>query len=476
MESIVRDWARGSGVRDLNRALNAGEYIPTWTLNSEQFQPSDVRRYVTEGYGRNSLIFSCIAEKATSFAALNAQVVRSDGTVQKLHRVSELLANPNPEQDGQDFAEQVMTQYEAAGNAFVRKIRVSRDPDRQREFVTWPVQELEAIRPDYVTIKPGLRRADDVFVVTVGGKIMDRIPRRDMIHLHEPLIGNDFYGESKLARLQREGSVDLSMSDFELAFFKNAGVPMGLLKVKGRHKPEEIDAVKSKFKAAYNGVRKWFELLVLNMDEADFTPLGTKQSDMEMDSTRFHAESRICSVFGVPGALVGARFAMGGGGGTITTYEDASHAFWAETMVPASMRFARAWEKFLLPEFATTRDRGARITYDFTQVRSLQEDRSRKLREVVRMINTGAFTINQALVIVGMDQIEGGDFYIRNGNQVVVSLDGTVTPMGPGGGKNPDNPLVGAARLNGHGRNELDAEAAVEAVQSIFANRGFGSG
>lgn len=258
------------------------------------------------------------------------------------------------------------------------------------------------------------------------------------------MLTNDFYGISKLARLVTEGTIDSAMSDFELAFFRNAGVPMGLLSVKGRTSPDDIKEIKTRFRGAYNGLRKWFELLVLNTDNATYTPMGMKQSDMEMDGTRFHVESRVTSVYGVPGIIVGARFAMQ----TPQSVGEAEHQFWAETMVPAAMRFARAYEKHLLPEFAVQADRGATVSYDFSVVRALQEDRSRKLREVVRLVSTGGFTVNQALTQVGMAVVQDGDFFVRNGNQVIVGADGTITPMAPSQqGANPDNPLVGAAGL-----------------------------
>lgn len=445
-EGLVSTWKQGK-VR-LARGQDAGEFIPTWQVGQEQFRPSntDPFTFAQNGYDQHSLVYMCVKEKATSFAALKTQVIRRDGSVVDGHRMTQLLDNPNSYQDGQEFAELLKSQFEIAGNAYIRKIRQSDDPDRRRDFALFPVQELELIRPDYVTIDPGPRRYLDQFIIRVQGQEVARFPRRDIIHIKEPSLTNDFYGTPKLARLTREASVDLSMSDFELAFFRNAGVPMGLLSVKGNMSPDETKTVKRRFRQAYNGVRKWFDLLVLNADQATYTPMGLKQSDMEMDGTRFHGEARICGTFGVPGQLVGARYALQMNSGL----EEAEHQFWAETMVPDAMRIARAWQKFLLPDFAVQADRGAVVSYDFTQVRALQEDKSRKLREVVRMILTGGFTVNQALATVGLPTIPDGDFYIRNGNHVVVGSDGTMTPMAPsqqgGGGPNLDNPLEGAAR------------------------------
>lgn len=454
------------------RARNHG-LIPTWQVGQEQPAP-DVRSFMGDGYGKNSLIYACIKEKATSFASLQPVVERPTGQIMREHRAIQLLENPNDYQDGQTFAQLLMTQLEAAGGVYIWARPVGSTPERQREFRTFPVQELELMRPDYVTIEPGSTREADTFLVTVEGTVRARIPRREMIHIHEPDLLNDFYGMSKIARLQREGAIDLQMSDFELAFFRNAGVPMGMLSVKGISDPEEITATKKAFRAAYNGIKKWFELLVLNAETATYTPMGTKQSEMEMDATRFHVESRICSVFGVPGIIVGARYALQAG--SQLPYEESEHAFWAETMVPDSLRVARSWTKFLLPKFAVQADRRARVTYDFTVVRALQEDRSRKLREVVRLVLTGGFTVNEALILCGLPTQQNGDFYVRNGNQVIVSVDGTITPMMPPASEgeespNLDNPLEGAASLH-RGAARLNGHRAVEEALTIFRGNG----
>lgn len=443
MADLLSSW-RASRTR-LSRGENASEYIQTWAVSQGQQNPAPVSKYAAEGYSKNSLIYSCIKEKATSFASLVPVVERRGGVIVRDHRAVQLLRDPNPYQDGQEFAELLKTQFEAAGNAYIELREVSADRERRERLATYPIQELHLIRPDYVTIIPGATRAQDRFQVSVGGKDVRQVPRSHMVHISEPSLTNDFYGLPKIALLTRESDLDIAMSDFELAFFRNAGVPMGLMRVKGNRSPAERDEIKSAFRRGYNGIRRWFELMVVNDDVAEYQPLGIPQRDMEEEATRFHVESRICSVFGVPGVIVGARFAMQSAQQPV---EEAEHQFWAETMVPDSMRIASALTARLLPWFATQADRGARITYDFTVVRALQEDRSRKMREVVRMVLTGAFTKNEALLLMGLPTQPGGDFYVRNGNHVIVESDGTIVPMAPSQtGPNPDNPLEGSARI-----------------------------
>jgi HK97 family phage portal protein len=431
-------------------AKGAGEFIPSWQVGEEQANPNPIKTYAEDGYSKNSLIYSCIREIATSFAPLAAQIIRPDGQAVKRHRMLTLLNKPNTYQSGKQFADLMATQYQAAGNVYIHKVRQSGNARRQRDFRSYPVQELQLIRPDYVTIEPGASRAQDVFIVTVGGTVKERIPRADMIHIKEPSLTSDFYGLSKIALLTREASVDLHMSDFELSFYRNAGVPMGLLNVKGKLTADQANEVKGKFRQEYNGIKHWFDLLVLNSDEATFTQLGIPQKDMEGEGTRFHVESRICSVFGTPGVIVGARFAMQAG--QSQDYEQSQFQFWSETMQPFALTIASAWEMELLPEFALVADTDATVTYDFTPVRALQEDRSLKLREVVRLVLTGAFTVNQALGLAGMPLMDSADFYVRNGNMVIarINADGSeeLEPMmGDSGTDTPnaDNPLEGAA-------------------------------
>ncbi len=439
------------GGRRMRQKVDAGELLPTWQIGQEQFPLAGLKTYFEQGYSHNSLIYACIREIATSFASIDPQLKRIDGKPVKKHRMLDIVNDPNTHQDRYQFTDLLITQFEAAGNAYIQKVRVSDDAARRVKYAGYPVQELELVRPDYVSIEPGVTRTQDVFVVRIGGTVRARIPRADMIHIKEPNLINDFYGLPKMSVLLQEGSIDAALSSYELAFFRNAGVPMGILKVKGKTKQEEIAEIKSRFHSAYNGLRKWFDLLVLNSDEASYEQLGLNQSDMEADSTRFHAESRICAVFGVPPIVVGARLAyMSNTGGV--QYDQAQFQFWSETLVPLARTIGGAFEHGLLPEFALIADEGAEFTYDFSEVRALQESISQKLREVDRMVLTGAFTRDQALGVVSLPAIDAEDFYIRNANQVIVALDGTVTPMAPSAGgqqtPNADNPLVGAAAID----------------------------
>lgn len=439
----------------LAAAARAGEIVSTWEIGQEQTPRAEIRRFVTDGYAENSLIYACIREKATSFASLAPQMTKPDGQIIETDPMLRLMRDPNTYQDTREFQEEIVTHLDVAGNAYVAKVRESSNRARRAEWSGSPVQELQAIRPDKVTIKPGRGgRMTDTYLVKADGRVRMEIPADDLVHIKYVNPREDFYGLPPLELLVREGTVDLTMSDFQLSFFRNAGVPAGLLTVKGRPSTEETAEIKGAFRSAFSGIKSWFDVLVLNDKVTKYEPLAVPPAQMGTSDTRDHVESRICSVLGVPGQLVGARFTMSATGSH--SYEQNQFQFWSETMVPLSMRVAGAFQKQLHPDFATRQSRTNEFGYDYTDVRALQEDRSRKLREVVRMINTGGVTVADAFVLAGLDPPRSdAEFYIRSANQAEVAADAgdggerEVFRIDSTGEQTPeaDNPLEGAALM-----------------------------
>ena len=393
----------------------AAEYVPTWQVGRPVDTGYDFSRYADEGY-RSSIVFACISERATSLADLPIELLQRapDGFEPVESPVLELLRAPSGEMDGFEFLEALVTHLDVAGNAYIEKVRKSTDPQRRNAYA---VKELGLIRPDYVNIVPGGSRDKDVFEVTVQGRVIKRLPRRDVIHVRTPNPANDFYGLSPLAVISREVDIDRLMTDFDLSFFRNAGVPMGILKTKQNHSPDELQQMKGAFKRSFNGLRRWFEVLILNSENAEYQPLGGMPNQMEQTETRYYAESRVCMAYGVPPILVGA--GVGLARATYSNYEQAQFSFWSETMLPLSKRIAAALTRELLPEFATAQTRGAFLAFDTSGVKALQEDNTARYDGAQALIAGGGFTVNEALAAHGLPQVEGGDFYVRSLTQVI---------------------------------------------------------
>jgi len=413
MNDVMQGW--GGPIRFSRKS--AYEFVPTWQRGMAQPTDGDLANFMKEGY-TNSLIYACIREVATSFAELPPLHLRPDESGFAKVTDSQLVAlleNPSENMDGNEFRSTFATYAQTTGNVYIQKVRRSESRDRNAFFGS--VKELGLVRPDYVQIVPGVRRADDIFEIKVNGVVVARLPRADVVHWKTPNPLNDFYGQSPIATLIKEGNLDIRMTEFDLAFFQNAGVPMGLLKTASKPSPDELKEIKGAFRRMFSGVKKWFEIMVLPAKEAEFQQLGLPVKDMEMPHTRELVESRICAVFGVPPILVGAL--VGLMRATYANYELAQRSFWSETMHPFADSVASVLTRELLPEVRTTADRGARVSFDLSGVQALQEDNTAKLETAAKLIQTGGFTVNEALDFVALPQVDAGDFYVRQINQMI---------------------------------------------------------
>ena len=258
------------------------DVLPTWQQNQPLDTGQNLANWLDEGYSKNSLVYACIEEIATSFAELNPQLLLPDGKgelqEQEAHEVLDLLADPNESMDGYEFLATMATHHRAAGNVYIQKVRRSNIPDRNASFRN--VKELRLIRPDYVKIKPGARRENDVFEISVDGRVVSRLPRADVIHWRTRNLLNDFYGLSPVALLVYEGNVDSEMTKFDWAFFRNAGVPLGILKTTKKPTPDEAKELKGAFRRMFNGMRKWFEVMILPAEGVSYEPMGLPIKDM----------------------------------------------------------------------------------------------------------------------------------------------------------------------------------------------------
>ena len=130
----------------------AFELIPTWQRGLKQPPDDDLETFARSGYGRDSLIYACISELATSAARCPLTMLRAaaDGEEEiPQHSIFDLLAAPNDEMDFSMFIETYVTYLMITGNVYLEKVRVGRGVDR-----------LGFLRPDRIEIQPAERKED----------------------------------------------------------------------------------------------------------------------------------------------------------------------------------------------------------------------------------------------------------------------------------------------------------------------------
>lgn len=400
------------------------DLIPTWQKGMPQQPDADYANLIKEGYSKHAIIHACISLLSSSAAIPPLHLFRhgsAHGAEEEHvedHPLLRLIERPNEWQSEAEFRELLLTHLLITGNAYVELLRSG-----------GLVRSMGLLRPDRVAINPAASdsREDDVYVYTVGDR-RRLIPQPDLIHFRLPNPRNDFYGLSPIEAATREANLDIDLTLFAKAFFENAGVPFGMLTIQGRRaSPEEKEEIKTAWRRAFNrattGVRKAFELLLLNADEAKYQQMGGMPKDLEMLETRHQVESRICMAFRVPPIMVAAR--VGLEFATYANFEAAEKVLWRYGVAYYLTVVRDRMNLELVPEFQRSQDSGLRLDYDLSAVPALAEDNTDKLKVVADLVRSSGFTSNQALTLVGLNPVEGGDIYVRTLTSVVErSLNG----------------------------------------------------
>ncbi len=369
------------------------ENIVTSVMNQTDMQPSypdaNYSSFSINGYAGNELVFACIREIATSSAEAMLCLYDSNGELVENNPLSNLLKSPTAHDTQYEFLEALITHLQIAGNAYVLKERAPAG-----------VVSLMLLRPDRVEVYP----QRNAYSYSVGGQKYF-IPADDIGHLKFPNPNNDFYGLSPLQVLLKQTAIDTDATNFTRAFFNNAGVPSGMLKLKRRiNSQEEADRLRTQWRGQFRGDRNWHRIAILDED-ATYETMGSSIGQMEIPALRQLSESRICAAFGVPAILVGAN--VGLQRSTYSNYREARESFWEETLLPLYKRIEQFMAGLLMPEFPSEQ---GDIYFDFSNVRALQEDEdaivNRKLVQAQiakELINSG-FTPQSALTAAGIDE------------------------------------------------------------------------
>lgn len=386
------------------------DLVATWQTGVVQPTPQDYANLIREGYVRRAVIHACVSLLAAS-AAVPRPVLKSGDDIIDKHRLLDLLARPNVWQSGMEFTEMLLTHLLITGNAYVELVRAQ-----------GLVVQMGLLRPDRIQIKPGARKEQDLFLYDIGGGGDPRpIPQPDVIHFKLPNPFNDFYGLSPIESVFTEANLDADMTMLAKAFFDNAGVPLGILTVSGKKlgeddKKELKKTWRTMFGRASSNVRRFFDLFILNADEAKYQELGHLPKDLEMESLRGLTETRMCSAFKVPPGMVGTMTGL-----KFHTYSNAEtdeKVFWRYGVSYYLALIRERMNLELCPEFNRTGER-LELGYDTASVPALAEDNTDKLTAVAGLVNSGGFTPNAALALVGLPPVEDGDFYVRKPLQTI---------------------------------------------------------
>lgn len=393
-----------------------GATVPTWQQGTPQYQKESYYRYALEGYSRNEIVFACIEELATSAAEPRMQALDAKREPIESHPILDLLDRPNPFLDRFQFWATVIMHLSISGNAYIEKVRSA----------AGQVKELWLLRPDRMFIIPDERRFVGGYEYRIAEQVK-RLDADDVIHIRTRNPLDDYYGLPPLAVAAGRVDTDNAMRAFTGAFFRNAGVPAGMLTISKQVKESERQIIKDRFRNEAGGAAGWHSLMVLDNTEATFTAMGQPLGERglvlpELDEI---SETRIAMAFGVPQELIGARLSMRG---QRSAAREARAGFWDETLVPLYQMLCEPLNVGLVPEFSGV----DRVEFDLSTVRALQEDEDAKSTRVLAQMAAGVISYQEARVDLGREpDFEPGAILILPDNLSPLPVEQLTAPPPP---------------------------------------------
>lgn len=417
--------------REQRDALGAME--TAWKVGKPTYPARNAATYDRDAYRKLALIFRCVTVMANAIASAPIRVYeqREQQPQEKPnHAMRRLMQRPNPMMGEARFLSIVAMTMGTAGFSVVEKVR-----NRYGSVVQlWPLRSdwiypipRSQSSPDWEYRIPGFDRAanPDVEVTDNGWPLIRAANAIVTTFADTPDSGYTGIGPLEVAL--REWGLLNTMQDFLKSFFDNGAMPTyGLVLADGiTLSQEKADLVRAHWAGRYSGWK--------NRDRADVPILQTIKdikrlsfdyNELAYVDLRDISEIAICTAFGVPGSMVGQRFAQERN--TFTNYGEARQSFYEDTVVPLWARLDDALTFGLLPEFETNRD--IYLEFDKSNVPALQEDIVARRDHALRAMQAGGISRADYKRLMNLPVESGDDVYLMPFNVNLTPVGQKITP------------------------------------------------
>lgn len=342
--------------------------FPDFRLGQPQWHMVDLDAYIREGFNMNTLIYSAIMYKAKAMSSVPLRAYSGDmdnpDLLPETHPLSKLCARPSPSQSWREYQMLQEVWLNLTGNAFGFFDRPTRG--------AFPTQiiPLNPLRVYIIPDKANKNQKIGYWYVPEGSSFQDGTPllSEDVSHVKFPNPGDPLdsvgYGLSPLSALARSADVDNSITDFLKQFFDAGTMISGLLKFNMPLTPDQVGAVRARWKEIYGGHENWDEVGVLDQG-GEYQRLGYTFDEMGFETLDERNETRILGPFGVPPILIGSRIGLARS--TYSNYDQAYKMFWQDTLLHECKLFEDDYQYYLS-------DGNAFPAFDFSDVPAFQKD------------------------------------------------------------------------------------------------------
>ncbi len=356
-----------------------------------RWTPRDYAALAREGYVKNAIVHRAVKLVAENAAAVTWLLFEGAAELNR-HPLLDLLARPNPRQDGATFFEALHAHLLLAGNAYVEGVSIDGS-----------LRELYALRPDRMRVVPGPDGWPEAYEYNVAGRSVrfeqaaPFPPILQLTHFH-PL--DDHYGLAPLEAAAVAVDTHNAAAKWNKALLDNAARPSGALVYSGPDhavlSDNQFERLKRELEDNFQGTLNAGRPLLLE-GGLDWKAMSLSPKDMDFMEAKHNAAREIALAFGVPPMLLAIP-----GDNTYSNYQEANRVFWRQTLLPLASRIGCALTQWLAPAFGAN----LRLVVDTDRIEALSPDRAALWERVTK---APFLTLNEKREATGYAPVEGGD-------------------------------------------------------------------
>jgi HK97 family phage portal protein len=304
--------------------------------------PRDYAALTREGYAKNAIVYRAVRLIAESIGGVS--FVLYEGAAERdAHPLIDLIARPNPRQDGPSFLESVSAHLLLAGNAYIEAVSLAGEGSPGSAAV----RELCALLPDRMRVVPRPDGWPQAYEYTVAGATVRfdqtaALPPILHLTLFNPL--DDYCGLSPLEAAAVAADTHNAAARWNKALLDTAARPSGALVYDG---PDGMVLAEQQFERLKRELDEQYAGRPLILEGGlDWKAMSLTPLDMDFMEAKHAAAREIALAFGMPPMLLAIP-----GDNTDSNYQEANRVFWRQTVLPLAGRIGAALTQWLAPAF-----------------------------------------------------------------------------------------------------------------------------
>ncbi|SAK63553.1 phage-like protein [Caballeronia pedi] len=357
-------------------------------------------------------VYACVTLISADIGKLAVRLMTREGEVwieASSPAFSPVLRKPNRYQNHIQFIENWIMSKLTRGNTYVLKERDARgivvalyvlDPNRCKPLVTEDGAVYYQLDMDYLA---GIVPDDD----NRGGQVI--VPASEIIHDRMNCLFHPLCGTSPLFACALAARQGLAILNNSAAFFENGAEPGGILVAPGAISDETAKRLKDRWEENYGGANRG-RIAVLG-DNLKYQPLTMTAVDAELVDQLKMTSEVVCSVFHVPGYMVGV-----GAAPTYNNIESLSQNYYSQCLQSLIESFELCLDEGLAlpPEYRTELDLDG----------LLRMDTATMVKTLVDSVGGGIAAPNEARKRLNLRPVKGGQTpYLQQQNYSLAALD-----------------------------------------------------